>query len=73
MKRVLHYFIDWQKMNYSLLASLVVYGFFALLPIFIWRLNDINTVTGDEHHYLIMASGIIRYGTFEQTEPYKED
>jgi len=38
-----------------------------------WTLENWFPVTGDEPHYLIMASGIARDGTFEQTQPYAHE
>jgi len=48
-----------------LLASLLTYS--------TWDIHQLYPVTGDEPHYLVMTSGIARYGVLEQTVPYKEE
>lgn len=60
------------KKNYLLLA-LLIYGIFALATLLSWQTKGINTITGDEPHYLVMSSGIVKYGSFEQTAPYKDE
>ena len=60
------------KKNHLLLA-LLIYGIFALATLFSWHTKSINTITGDEPHYLVMSSGIVKYGSFEQTAPYKDE
>ncbi len=52
---------------------LIIYLFFSLSTFFIWRIKGEYWVTGDEPHYLVMASGIARHGTLEQTIPYSEE
>jgi hypothetical protein len=57
----------------ALFIALLIYGIFSLATLFSWQSKRINTVTGDEPHYLVMASGIVKNGTLEQTEPYREE
>lgn len=38
-----------------------------------WQFTGKHPVDGDEHHYLVIANGITKYRTFEQTLPYKEE
>ena len=59
--------------KYSLLIIILIYGLLSLVTIFSWQEKGIYTVTGDEPHYLVMASGLVRHGTLEQTVPYKEE
>ena len=57
----------------ALFIALLIYGFFSLATLFSWHSKGINTVTGDEPHYLVMTSGIVRQGALEQTAPYREE
>lgn len=57
----------------SVHGLLIIYFFLSISSFFIWRFKGENWITGDEVHYLIMASGIIKHGTFEQTIPYSEE
>lgn len=57
----------------SLFTVLLIYSVFALTTFFYWDANGKYSVTGDEPHYLVMASGIIKNGTLEQTVPYTEE
>lgn len=43
------------------------------MTIVIWDKKSINSVTGDEPHYLVMTEGLIKYQSFEQTKPYKDE
>ena len=52
---------------------LIIYFFLSLFTFLFWAINGRYWITGDEPHYLVMASGIIRHGTFEQTIPYTEE
>jgi|SRR5579875_135196 len=62
------------KLKISPLVILVsLYLLACLLTLGYWHAMDWHYQTGDEPHYLIMASGIIRHGTLEQTIPYRED
>lgn len=56
-----------------LLVALLIYGVFSLATLFSWHIKGINTVTGDEPHYLVMASGLVKQGSLEQTAPYREE
>ncbi|MFS2112675.1 hypothetical protein [Herbaspirillum frisingense] len=58
-------------MRASLLWAIYLVG--ALVALTMWTRTNINQLSGDEPHYLIMASGIVKHGTFEQTLPYKEE
>lgn len=57
----------------ALFIALLIYGIFSLATLFSWKAKGINTVTGDEPHYLVMSSGIVRHGSLEQTVPYREE
>ncbi|MDD0970029.1 MULTISPECIES: hypothetical protein [Pseudomonas] len=52
---------------------LCIYFVFSLTTLALWERSEVNTLTGDEPHYLVMASGIAKHHTFEQTLPYKEE
>jgi len=56
-----------------LFIALLIYGIFSLATLFSWHLKGVNTVTGDEPHYLVMSSGIVKHGSLEQTAPYREE
>jgi hypothetical protein len=58
-------------MRARLLWAIYLIG--ALVALMMWTRANINLISGDEPHYLIMASGIVKHGTFEQTLPYKEE
>ncbi|MDF3054877.1 MAG: rane protein [Gammaproteobacteria bacterium] len=57
----------------ALFLALLIYGIFSLVTLFSWHTKGINTVTGDEPHYLVMSSGIVKQGLLEQTAPYREE
>jgi hypothetical protein len=59
--------------NNPIFVVILIYLFFSLTTLFSWYKKEINTITGDEPHYLVMASGIIKQGSFEQTAPYQEE
>jgi hypothetical protein len=52
---------------------LAIYGSLSLSTYLSWHFQGKNTITGDEPHYLVMASGIVKHGTLEQTLPYTEE
>ena len=56
-----------------ILGSLVAYLVVALLVFGRFETKNWYPVTGDEPHYLIMASGIIHDGTLDQTLPYEQE
>ena len=56
-----------------LFIALLTYSVFSLTTLFSWQTKGINTVTGDEPHYLVIASGIVNHGSLEQSAPYKEE
>ncbi len=57
----------------TLLIALLIYCIFSLTTLFSWNTKGINTITGDEPHYLVMSSGIVNQGSLEQTAPYREE
>lgn len=57
----------------SFLLGSVIYSAFALFLLFSWHSKGINTVTGDEPHYLVISSGIVNHGSLEQTRPYTDE
>jgi hypothetical protein len=38
-----------------------------------WHLRHLNMLTGDEPHYMVMTDGLVKYKSFEQTQPYKDE
>jgi hypothetical protein len=60
-------------MRYSVISILFIYSIFTLTTVALWHKQGINTVTGDEPHYLVMANGIGKYASFEQIRPYQEE
>jgi hypothetical protein len=61
------------KKNTPIWLLLGIYLFLALTTLMVWNRADKNSVDGDEHHYLVIASGIGKHGSLEQTAPYKEE
>jgi hypothetical protein len=57
----------------AIFIVLLIYYTFSLATLFSWNIKGINTVTGDEPHYLVISSGIVNQGTLEQTAPYREE
>jgi hypothetical protein len=57
----------------SIASIIFVYFIFSITTLFLWQKRDINTVTGDEPHYLVMASGIVKHASLEQTQAYREE
>jgi hypothetical protein len=53
--------------------ALLIYGFLSLATLYFWQSKEINTITGDEPHYLVISSGIVKQGSLEQTAPYQEE
>lgn len=58
--------------RYSLATALLIYLSFSLFTLSLWEKKGINTLTGDEPHYLVMADGLA-HGSVEQTAPYKHE
>ena len=52
---------------------LLLYFIFSITTLLLWGQKSINLVTGDEPHYLVMASGIVKHASLEQTQPYREE
>ncbi|MFZ6657892.1 hypothetical protein [Undibacterium sp. TJN19] len=52
---------------------LFIYLLLSITTLLIWTARDINPVTGDEPHYLIMANGLVQHHTFEQTSAYQDE
>lgn len=59
--------------NISVFLLLTIHFCLTLLTFVVWESKQHYSVTGDEPHYLVMASGIIRHGQLEQTIPYQEE
>jgi len=66
-------FMDVKK-RLGLLASLL-FGCAAFAAMMSWNQNrmHINAINGDEPHYLVMARGILHFGSFEISRPYQEE
>ncbi len=52
---------------------LLIYFLCTLMTLVFWSYEEKNDVTGDEPHYLVVASGIAKYGSLEQTAPYLDE
>lgn len=50
-----------------------LYLLLSVTTVIFWHNHNINAITGDEPHYLIMAKGIYSYGQLEQTLPYENE
>ncbi|MBP7735692.1 MAG: hypothetical protein KA369_06930 [Spirochaetes bacterium] len=61
------------KRFYPIFILIGIYLLLWAVILIAWHKNDINSVNGDEPHYLVMAHGIVTYGSFEQTRPYKDE
>ena len=61
------------KRAYPVALILFIYLALSLTTFILWHRAGTNSVTGDEPHYLVMASGIAKYGSFEQTRPYQDE
>lgn len=59
--------------KHSVFSVLLIYIALSLATLFSWHLTGINTVTGDEPHYLVIVKGILTHGSLEQTAPYLEE
>ena len=59
--------------NSKMLFLLLIYFTLSFATLASWEIKGINQVTGDEPHYLVMTNGIVKYKTFEQTKPYREE
>lgn len=51
---------------------LLIYFLCTLAVLGSWRHAHVNTATGDEPHYMVMANGLARHGALEQTIPYQD-
>ena len=61
-----------KKNTYSSIL-IILYLIFSISTYTIWEVKNHNQLTGDEPHYLVMANGISKYHSFEQTKPYEEE
>lgn len=60
--------------TYARLKNIIfIYLLASITCLFYWEGLGRNSVTGDEPHYLVMASGIVNHGAFEQTLPYRDE
>lgn len=71
--RGIYHNIDMQKNNRGIAALLSIYFLMCLVTLLSWKYNQQYQLTGDEPHYLVMADGIAKHGTFEQTLPYQDE
>lgn len=60
-------------MSKHLRRALLLYLIAALGTLFLWEARGLNQITGDEPHYLVMASGLLQELSLEQTEPYRRE
>jgi hypothetical protein len=56
-----------------LVLLLAIYFVAALATFLSWRAKNIYNITGDEPHFLIITSGLVKHWSFEQTLPYAEE
>ena len=66
-------FIQHIAINFYLYLLISLYLIFSVSTYSSWKTKGINNITGDEPHYLVMANGISKYHSLEQTKPYKEE
>ena len=58
VKSSLEFLIKWIYKNMKklpIISILFVYFIFSIATLFLWEKRGINTVTGDEPHYLVMG------------------
>lgn len=53
-----------------LCCLLLIYFVLTFSCLFYWQNKNHNSLTGDEPHYLVLASAIAHWGTFEQSKAY---
>jgi hypothetical protein len=64
----------WHVRPGRLLALLlIIYCFVTFATMIVWAARGVYSVTGDEPHYLVMADGLLRFGSLELTRPYAEE
>ena len=61
------------KFAQSLRALLLLYFLLCLVIFGAWKILGANATTGDEPHYLVTASGMVKHFTVEQTLPYEDE
>ena len=59
--------------KYRISFLLLLFLTLSIATLELWKSYDINTITGDEPHYLVMASGMVKQGVLEQTLPYQAE
>lgn len=64
-----------KKVNTSCrpLSLFIIYFIAAFAAWMLLEKSSTTTIMGDEPHYLVMANGIAKYKTLEQTRPYQEE
>jgi len=65
--------IDFLNKNRHLIFVLLIYYLLSVFTLVRWYSKNYFPVTGDEPHYLVIADGIVKHLTLEQTLPYKEE
>jgi hypothetical protein len=61
------------KSRRYLLYLLTTYFLVALTTFLVWKRKNINEIIGDEPHFLVITTGIVRHGSLEQSAPYAEE
>jgi hypothetical protein len=62
-----------QKIKTVSTLLVLIYIVISLTTIALWHQKKINGLTGDEPHYLVITSGIVKHLTLEQSKPYTEE
>ena len=66
--------VPWSRVTNRkcLLILVILYFSVALTTFLVWSFRGVNQITGDEPPFLVMTSGLVRHGTFEQTLAYAD-
>lgn len=61
------------RRNWLVVVPLALYLALSVAAVLVWDRNGRHTLTGDEPHYLVVASAIAEDGTFENTAAYARE
>lgn len=62
-----------ERQSWLVAVPLALYLVLAVMAVLVWDADGRHAVTGDEPHYLVMASAIAHDGTFENTAAYARE